>query len=302
MKILPVAFDSFGVRSMACFVETKDAKIFIDPGASLAPTRYNLPPHTLELKKLEEKWSEIVKLAKNSDIIIITHYHYDHHNPWKNLEIYKDKNVLIKHPLEKINFSQKQRANFFLDKIKNLPRKLEYCDGRSFEFCDTQIKFSQPVFHGTNPKLGWVVEVLIEEGKEKFIFTSDVEGLSTEEQLSFILENEPNILIIDGPMTYMLGYKYSQESLQASINNLIKIVEETKVETLILDHHLMRDLKYKEKVLPFFVASEKNGVKAFSAIEFIGRPLEMLEAKRRELYQKYPEPLAKKDLPKILEE
>ena len=45
MKIKPVASDSMGTRSMATYVETKDVKIFIDPGVALGPSRYGLPPH-----------------------------------------------------------------------------------------------------------------------------------------------------------------------------------------------------------------------------------------------------------------
>jgi predicted metallo-beta-lactamase superfamily hydrolase len=110
-----------------------------------------------------------------------------------------------------------------------------------------------------------------------------------ENQTNFILENKPDVLIVDGPMTYMLGYRYSHESLKASIENLIKIIEETLVKTIILEHHLMRDLKYKEKILPVVKEGEKNGVKVISAAEFLGKPIEMLEARRKELYQKYPE-------------
>jgi hypothetical protein len=299
MEFFPIAFDSLGTRSMACFVKTKDIKILIDPGVSLAPLRYGLEPHSIELKKLEEHWKEIVKFASESDVLIITHYHYDHHNPLENLEIYKDKLVLIKHPTEKINFSQKQRASFFLEKIKELPKKLEYCDSKSFKFDKTRVEFSEPVFHGTNQRLGWVVEVLIKDEKEKFIFTSDVEGPAMEDQTNFILENKPDVLIVDGPMTYMLGYRYSHENLRTSIENLIKIIEGTPVKTIILEHHLMRDLKYKEKILPALKAGEKNGVKVISAAEFLSKPIEMLEARRKELYQKYPE--SKKEV-KFLEE
>jgi predicted metallo-beta-lactamase superfamily hydrolase len=253
------------------------------------------------LKRLEEHWKEIVKFASESEILILSHYHYDHHNPWENLEIYRDKTVFVKHPTEKINFSQKQRASFFLEKIKELPKKLEYCDGKSFKFGKTRIECSEPVFHGTNQRLGWVVEVLIEDENEKFIFTSDVEGPAIEDQANFILKNKPDYLIADGPMTYMLGYRYSHESLRASVENLIKIIEKTPVKTIILEHHLMRDLKYKEKILPVLKAGEKNGVKVISAAEFLGKPIEMLEARRKELYQKYPEVGSGKKL-KILEE
>jgi predicted metallo-beta-lactamase superfamily hydrolase len=286
---------------MACFVETKDIKIFIDPGVSLAPLRYGLEPHSIELKRLEEHWREIVKFAVECDVLIISHYHYDHHNSWENLEIYKNKLVLIKHPTEKINFSQRNRAKYFLEQIKGLPKRIEYCDGKSFEFGKTKIKFSQPVFHGTNQKLGWVVEVLIEDEKEKLIFTSDVEGPAMEDQTSFILENKPDILIVDGPMTYMLGYRYSHESLNVSIQNLIKTMEKTQVKILILEHHLMRDLNYKQKLLPVFKFGEERGIRVISAAEFLGKPIEMLEARRKELYQKYPEDKTKVKR-KILEE
>lgn len=289
MEILPVAFDSLGTRSMACLVNTKDKKIFIDPGVSLAPVRYGLQPHSTELEKLKEHWEKIVEIARDVDILIVTHYHYDHHNPWNNLEIYEKKIVLIKHPTQNINFSQKQRASFFLEKIKDLPESLEYADGKEFKFGKTKIVFSKPVFHGTNPKLGWVVEVLIKEGKENFIFTSDVEGPAIEDQVEFILENKPDFLIVDGPITYMLGYRYSHENFQASIQNLIRILEEVPLKALILDHHLLRDLNYKEKILPVLKAGEERKTNVLTAAEFLGKPVEMLEARRKELYQKYPE-------------
>ena len=288
MEIIPVAFDSLGTRSMATFVETKDTKIFIDPGVSLAPIRYGLPPHALELKKLDEDWEKIVELAKDCDILIVTHYHYDHHSPWENLEIYKNKILLIKHPTEKINFSQKGRAKYFLEQIKNLLKKIEYCDGKEFEFGKTKIKFSQPVFHGSNPKLGYVTEVLIEDSEYKFIHTSDVEGPSQKNQTDFIVENKPNLVFLDGPLSYMI-YRFGVENLEKSIQNMIKITEECPLESLIVDHHFLRDLKWKEKISKVFEVAEKRNVKVQCIAEFLGKPIEMLEARRKELYKKYPE-------------
>ncbi len=287
MKITPLAFESFGTRSMSTFIQTKDANILIDPGVALAPLRYGLSPHPVELKKLNEHWHKIVEHAKRSDILIITHYHYDHHNPNDNLEIYKSKIVLIKHPAEKINLSQKKRANYFLEKIKDLPEKLRYSDGKEFKFGDTKIKFSPPVFHGTNSKLGYVTEVLVDDGY-KFIHTSDVEGPALEDQVNFILKNEPNLIIVDGPLSYMLGYRYSYLSLSSSVENLIKIVSVCPLDSLIVEHHLLRELKWKERIAGVFEAAEKKNIKIQTAAEFANIPVEMLEAHRKELYQKYP--------------
>ena len=285
-KIVPLAFDSFGVRSMATFVETSDLKILIDPGVSLAPLRYGLEPHPLELQRLNETWETIKQYAEDSDVLIVTHYHYDHHDP-NHPELYKAKRVFIKHPTENINKSQKSRAAFFLEAIKGLPKKIEISDGNTFLLGKTRIAFSKAVCHGTNPRLGYVTEVSIKSNNEKFLHTSDVEGPSLEEQIKFILKEKPDVLFVDGPMTYMLGYRYSFKSLEISNNNLVKAMREAGLQTLVLDHHFLRDLKYKTRIKPVYEAAEKYDVKVLTAAEFCGRKIEMLEALRKELYAKY---------------
>ncbi|MEM3536502.1 MAG: MBL fold metallo-hydrolase [Candidatus Bathyarchaeia archaeon] len=287
-KITPLGFDSFGVRSMATFIETDDLKVLVDPGASLAPIRYGLEPHPLEWQRLDETWQTIEQHARNVDVLIVTHYHYDHHDP-DTPELYEAKTVLIKHPTENINRSQKERAAFFLEAIKGMPKKLETADGKSFAFGKTQITFSKAVCHGTNPRLGYVTEVSIKSDGEKFLYTSDVEGPSLEDQISFILKENPDVLFVDGPMTYMLGYRYSYKSLEISNSNIVRAIKETNVNTIVLDHHFMRDLNYKLRIKPVYEAAEKRNVKVVTAAEFAGRKIEMLEALRKELYVKHGE-------------
>jgi len=287
-KIVPLAFDSFGVRSMATFVETEDLRILIDPGVSLAPIRYGLEPHPLEWQRLDETWETIKQYAENADVLIVTHYHYDHHDP-DYPELYKNKTVFIKHPTQNINRSQKERAALFLEAIKDMPKKLEVADGKKFQLGETLINFSKAVCHGTNPRLGYVTEVSIKSNSEKFLYTSDVEGPSLEEQISFILDEKPDVLFVDGPMTYMLGYRYSYKSLEISNDNLVRAMRETNLNTLVLDHHFLRDLNYRLRIKPVYEAAEKRGVKVVTAAEFCGRKIEMLEALRKELYAKYGE-------------
>ncbi|MEM0095850.1 MAG: MBL fold metallo-hydrolase [Candidatus Bathyarchaeia archaeon] len=285
-KILPLGFDSFGVRSMATFVETDNLKILIDPGVSLAPLRYGLEPHPLEWQRLDETWEVIKQYAEESDVLVVTHYHYDHHDP-DYPELYRDKTVFIKHPTQNINLSQKGRAAYFLEAIKGLPKKLEIADGKSFTFGETTITFSRAVCHGTNPKLGYVTETCIACGGEKFLHTSDVEGPSLEDQIAFILEQKPETLFVDGPMTYMLGYRYSFKSLEISNANLVRAIKEGGLHTLVLDHHFLRDLNYKMRIKTVYEEAKKHGVKVTTAAEFAGRKIEMLEALRKELYAKY---------------
>jgi predicted metallo-beta-lactamase superfamily hydrolase len=271
---------------MATFVETDDQKILIDPGVSLAPLRYGLEPHPLEWQRLDETWNIIKDYAEESEVLIVTHYHYDHHDP-DYPELYSRKTVFIKHPTENINISQRDRAAYFLAAIKGLPKKLEIADGKSFTFGETTITFSKAVCHGTNPRLGYVTETCIKSGGEKFLHTSDVEGPSLDDQIAFILNEKPDILFVDGPMTYMLGYRYSFKSLEISNSNLIKAIRETSVHTLVLDHHFLRDINYKMRIKPVYEEAQKRGVKVMTAAEFSGRKIEMLEALRKELYAKY---------------
>jgi hypothetical protein len=273
---------------MATFVETDDLKVLIDPGVALAPVRYGLEPHPLEWQRLDEAWEAIKQYAENAEVLIVTHYHYDHHDP-DSPELYKNKTVFIKHPTQNINRSQQERAALFLEAIKGMPKKLEVTDGKNFQLGKTFINFSKAVCHGTNPRLGYVTEVSIKHNDEKFLYTSDVEGPPLEDQIAFILEEKPDILVVDGPMTYMLGYRYSFKSLEISNNNLVKVIKKTNLYTLVLDHHLLRDLEYRAKIKPIYEAAEKRGVKVVTAAEFCGRKIEMLEALRRELYAKYGE-------------
>ena len=273
---------------MATYVETKDVKIFIDPGVSLAPIRYSLPPHPIELKRLDEHWNEIVKLAKKAEVLIITHYHYDHHNPWENLEIYDGKTILIKHPTENINYSQKERSAFFLDQIKDRPKKLEYADGKKYQFGKTKLEFSKAVFHGTNPRLGYVIEVFVDDGEFKFLHTSDVEGPNNDAQTEFVLEKKPNLVFSDGPLSYIM-YRFGTKAMNSSVENMIKIIEKCPLEAFITDHHFLRDLKWKDKISKVFEVAEKKKVKVGTAADYLGKLIDMLEAHRKDLYKNYPE-------------
>lgn len=90
-------------------------------------------------------------------------------------------------------------------------------------------------------------------------------------------------------MTYMLGYRYSYKSLEISSSNLVKAINEVNLNTLVLDHHFVRDLHYRTRVKPVYEAAEERGVRVITDAEFCGRKIEMLEALRTELCAKYGE-------------
>lgn len=280
MKVTPIASDSLGVRSMATYVETKDCKIFIDPSAALGPSRYGLPPHPLEIEALDKTKKKISEIAKNCEILVISHYHYDHYDPDESF--YDGKRVFAKDIEKSINKSQKQRGEKFRERIEDRC-ELIYCDDSSERIGSTKITFSPPFFHGpSNVRLGYVIMTTIDDGEKKILHASDVQGPVTEEAKEYIIEQRPDILIMDGPPTIFLGWKFSYKNLEDASKNMMEILDKLNCE-VILDHHLLRDLKYKERFPePYKVGGDR--IKTFA--EYLGKKNNTLEAHRKQLWEK----------------
>jgi len=47
IRVVPLAEESFGVRSMCTYVETPDVRVLLDAGVSLGPNRFGFPPYPL---------------------------------------------------------------------------------------------------------------------------------------------------------------------------------------------------------------------------------------------------------------
>ena len=250
--------------------------------------RFGLPPHPLEIKAMNESWRTIKEHAARADILIITHYHFDHFDPTEPL-VFRDKVLLIKHPKDHINSSQRERARFLRKSFGTLPRRVEFADNGSFEFGNTRIRFSSAVPHGPSAKVGWVVEVSIQEGDRCFLFTSDVQGASLPEHLTFIRSENPDTLYLDGPLTYMMGQAFSQDDLRASLKNIGDLLETPRLRTILLDHHLTRDPGSNDVIRELRASAEKNGKRLVTAAGFLGKEDEMLEAHRRQLFAWNPD-------------
>jgi len=288
MEVKPLAFESLGVRSQATLIQTKDVRILVDPAVSLAPRRYNLPPHQLEVDRLGELAKKIFEVSKDVDVIIVTHYHYDHHDPGYviPIDIYDKKVLFIKDPQNNINPSQKfRRAPRFLKSVKDRPKVVESADGKEVRFGSTMIKFSPAVPHGADERLGYVVQVAINDKDGTVLFTSDIEGAPKEGHVRFINDVKPNFLIIDGPLSYLLGRALSQEELDIEIKNLENIVK-NGLQYAIIDHHVLRDLNYENILKPVKEVAKSVGCRVITAAEYLSMEPMILEARRKELFQK----------------
>jgi predicted metallo-beta-lactamase superfamily hydrolase len=114
------------------------------------------------------------------------------------------------------------------------------------------------------------------------LHASDVQGPVTKSAKEYIIGQKPDLLIMDGPPTIFLGWKFSMKSLQDAADNLVEIIERLKCD-VILDHHLLRDLKYKEV---FSQPYQKGGTRVKTFAEYLGMENNTLEAHRKELWGK----------------
>jgi hypothetical protein len=302
IRVVPLAAESLGVRSMCTYVETRDVRILLDAGVSLCPNRFGLPPHPEEFKAIVECRKKIAEAAEKAEIITLSHYHFDHHTPsftdwlcnWTEdgetaRQIYQGKIVLVKNPREQINFSQRHRGWMFQRTGGRYAEKLETADGKICQYGNTQMKFSEPVFHGSEDSfLGWVLMTTIVFQGEKFMFAPDVQGPMSRHTLDTILKEKPCLLMIGGPPLYLVGSKVDELQVQAGLRSLAEIVG--VVPQVILEHHILRDQEWREKTRGIFDEAYKVGCELMTAAEFIGKENSFLEAKRKQLFAEEPPP------------
>ena len=166
-------------------------------------------------------------------------------------------------------------------------KKLEIADGATFQFGDTKIKFSEPVFHGSEESdLGWVLMTTIEFEDEKVLFTSDVQGPIYVPTLNRILAEQPQLVIVSGPPTYLTGLRVKEEELEKGFQNLKWLVE--NIPSTILEHHIFRDENWENLTQPIFDAAAEAGNKIFTAAQYLGIKNNFLEFHRKQLFETEP--------------
>jgi predicted metallo-beta-lactamase superfamily hydrolase len=286
MDVRILGADSCGVRSLATHATTKNLRILIDPGVSVSPRRYGMPPHPKELEALRTVRAAIQRYSKDADAIVITHFHHDHYSSFEDREldltdrvtaraVYGDTPVYTKAWQRKINHAQKQRAIEF---VRALGRRVTVADGRSFG----NLAFSPPVKHGEEgSKQGWVIMVSIDDCDNRLVFGSDVQMIENE-AVDWILDRKPRILVVSGPPTYLGAL--SDASKHKAHTNLSRLTR--AIPTIVVDHHLLRARDYEDFLAEPRSLAGTKGHRILTAAEFMGRPNRLLEAGRRDLWKK----------------
>lgn len=349
MEINPIWFDSMGAKSMCTRVETEDTSILIDPGAAEMQPSYPMSDSE-KFAYRQEAREAIQRQGENSEHVVITHYHYDHHflpdfSGFDFESMLGGGSLWIKDPNRWINNSQWDRSRVFLRAVcetfdgeryedlktepeqknfedpvpelghamgkdfgdyqgrreelldkwserfeswvdnwrsKNWVREpdlsvpVHFADGLEFEEGETKVVFSPPLFHGIEySQTGWVIAVKITDRNGfTFLYTSDLQGPTIEDQADWIIEVDPDFLILDGPATYLYGFMLNKTNLKRSVDNAVRILREADVKTFIYDHHLLREKKYRERTEKFWKAAEEEETEVGTAAELRGeRPV-----------------------------
>lgn len=300
IRIVPLAAESLGVRSMCTYAETPDIRILLDAGVSLCPNRFGLPPHPREFEAIGECRRKIAQVARKADLVTISHYHFDHHTPsfedwlcnWTAgnttaTQIYSGKTVLMKNTRETINYSQRHRGWMFEKTGGKYATKFEYADGKSFIQGDTKITFSEPVPHGPeNSPLGWVLMTTIEHQHERFMFAPDVQGPMSSRTLEMIRKMNPALLMVGGPPTYLAKFNINETQIQTALKSIEALVEH--VSHVIIEHHILRDENWLERLSSASSKARAVGHILSTAAEYLGKENCFLEAARKKLFAEKP--------------
>lgn len=306
-------------------------------------------PRDVKLQLRDKGYRKIREELRRADIIVITHYHYDHYlHEIEDIELYRDKIILAKNPNKYINDSQRKRAEKFYStlyrihglklediliepveeeypdpaenleealnkdfgdytqrrkqlleqgrkwflkraenwsKYRRIPElpigrtKIYFADNKAFEHESIKLRFTEPLFHGIEySRVGWIISAIIEVGRIKIYYTSDVNGPIIEDYSSMIIRENPDILVLDGPPTYLLGYTLNQINLRRAVENAVRILEETsKLKTVLYDHHLVREPKFRERTMKVWKTAEKQGINLKTVAEHLGKKPLVLE-------------------------
>jgi hypothetical protein len=266
-------------------VRTKDRRVVIDPGVALGYRRYGLLPHPVQVIASERTKTAIEEALEKATDVVISHYHGDHHpmvkaNPYQLsaasvIESCKAAKLWTKGTQE-LSLTQVNRARALARKLN---RGLPVAEGMS----DGSLSFSPPVPHGERDTgNGTIMMTRIEDEDGVFVHASDIQMLN-DEAVKLILAWQPNVVLASGPPIYLPSLTLGKQ--ERALRRTLQLAK--GVDTLILDHHLMRSKKGEQWLDN---VSSLSGHKVICAADFMGRRRNLLEAERVLWYKKVPVP------------
>ena len=227
-----------------------------DPNRFINHSQWNRARAFLEKLTAFEGLNYVEKEAKKED----------YHDPVEALKLAKGSNtrpdLLTKWRKRFIGLTRLWGKGPWVD-AAGFNGRIVFADNRTFRIGGTTVRFTAPMFHGIEyASPGWVLGVVVEHSGKKLLYSSDLQGPIIEDYAAWIIKERPDVLILDGPATYLLGPFQSKETLDRAIGNCIHTVKAAKASLTILDHHLTREPNFREKLAPAFNAGAITGAEA----------------------------------------
>jgi uncharacterized protein len=274
MRVIPLAADSLGARSMATYVEAGSLRLLIDPGVALAPRRYGLGPAPEEEEAFARARLRIEAYAVRATHVAVSHFHADHVSA--DPVVYVGRQVWAKDPRRIVDRHQAAQGREFWRAVG--PHcHLEAAEGQQAEIDGVTMRFSPPLPHGPDgSEFGHVVALTVDDGT-RFVHASDLQGPASPVATAYLLRERPDLVYLSGPPTYLQG-QVGYDVVQRGIDNLVRLVGETGCR-VIVDHHAVREPRFRERLAQAFETG-----RVVTAAEYVGRRDECLEARRAALW------------------
>ena len=285
MNVAILGTESLGVRGLACQIQVEDRKVVIDPGVALGYRRYGLLPHPRQVAVGEQVREKIVAALQDATDVVLSHFHGDHiplpnANPYQLnahqvAPLFRTIRLWSKGP-DGLSHHMASRREAL---IEIFDRSLPNAEGQK----DGPLEFSLPVPHG-DPQVscGTVMMTRIEDEDGVFVHASDIQLLNNE-AVELILAWQPDTVLAAGPPLYLAGLSPRQR--RQAWENGLRLARE--VNTLILDHHLLRceaGLRWLDHL------ASATGRCVICAADFMNHPRCLLESRRAQLYEEVPVP------------
>jgi predicted metallo-beta-lactamase superfamily hydrolase len=290
MKIIPLAADSLGVRSMATYVEAGATGLLIDPGATLAPARYGLPPSQEEWEALRRANDRISAYVARARYVFVSHYHEDHFR--SDPVSYAGRVVLAKDPRRMVSGAQARRAQALWGVLQGQAH-VQPADSVTLTTPDLDLKVSPPLPHGTDgTALGYVLALTVTDHREheRFVFASDVQGPLSPVAAAWLIQQRPTTLYLSGPPSYV-EREVGTAAIDRGVEHLRRILDATGCR-VILDHHAVRDPRFSTR----FERLWQTG-RVVTAAAHLGLDDQPLEARRDRLWAAVRKPPVKSTPP-----
>lgn len=256
---------------MSTYVEAGTLSILIDPGATLAPSRYNLPPTDAEWEALRRANDRISAYARRAKIVFVSHYHEDHFRA--DPVTYAGRRVIAKDPNRMVAGLQAKRAAALWRAVAPVAR-LESADSTRHRTDGVELRLSPPLPHGLEGgPLGSLVALTVVDAaeRERFVFASDVQGPLSPVATAYLQQERPTLVYLSGPPSYM-AHEIGAAAIDRGIDHLLRLIDRTGCQ-VIMDHHAVRDADFQARFARLW-----DTKRVVTAARFLGvdeTPLEM---------------------------